>query len=497
MKLLPRHAMPQEIELKLSLPGADPAGLAVHLARLPLLARRKPIRQALYNIYFDTPDQLLRQQRAALRLRRVGSAAQPQWLQTLKTGASDDSALSRRGEWETAVTGPALSRDALKGTAWAAMDTDGSLFDRLMPCFVTQFERTTWLVRRPDGSVVEVALDIGQIEADGRQAPICELELELKAGQSAALFDIARVIALVMAVLPANQSKAQRGFLLAQLGLDQPQRAQPPRLNPDLAGVELAQCVLLERFAQFTTNLNALGVSDDPEVVHQARVGWRRFKSALRLFCKLPALASAPAWPELNALLSGLSELRNREVALTETLPPLEGAYCRGEAQRAEAWQAALTTLTEAVALQRQVVRHALQDPAVGSNLLLMTQWLHDLAQTQHSGPEDKGELRQWAKRRVLRLQQRLHGAQKNVPTPQQQHQVRILAKRLRYGAEALRDLLPKRLARLCGEQAAAIQTSIGATRDISQASALAAALELNPGIVEFLRGVELGLSLK
>lgn len=483
---------PQEIELKLSLPGANIADLAKCLALLPLLARRKASKQSLHNIYYDTPNQALRQQRAVLRLRRVGSEAKPQWLQTFKTGASDSSALSRRGEWEVAIPGPVLNLEALKLTAWSGLDPDDRLFNDLAPCFSTSFERTSWQVKRRDGTWVEIALDIGQIEADGKHAPICELELELKAGQPAALFAIAQEIAQVVAVLPANQSKAERGFLLAQDDLDQPQHAKLRRLTAHLAKPELAQFLLRDMFAQFTMNLNALCTSDDPEVVHQARIGWRRFKSALRLFRKIPGVAGAPAQLDLQPLLTALGTLRNLEVALTETLPSLAVHYCAGHSRRTQSWQALSTELTQAANAERKAVRHALQEPSVGANLLLMAEWLETLALAS-TRSDKKGSLRHWAKRRILRLHERLKVAQKEVITPEDHHRVRILAKRLRYGVEALRDLLPKRLTAFCHDQAANIQTTFGNSRDMSQACALVAELNVDPAITAFLHDVAEG----
>ena len=496
MKSHRRSSAPQEIELKLCLPGADPAGLVRRLAHAPFLARRKSSQQSLYNIYFDTPDQLLRQQGAVLRLRRVGSEADPQWLQTLKTGASDASALSRRGEWETVVAGQALDLAALQGTQWSELDRDGSLFERLVPSFVTRFERTLWLVRRRDGSVVEVALDVGQIEAEGKQAPICELELELKAGLSSALFEIAREMAHALAVLPANLSKAQRGFLLAQDALDMPQRAQTPKLDSRFSKPELAQVLLGEMFAQFTQNLDALRTSDDPEVVHQARVGWRRFKSGVRLFRKTLAAAEMPSRTELQPLLTGLGELRNLDVALTETLPSLSDRYAAGDAQRAQDWQTLMAALNHTARLQRQAVRRALQEPGVGMCLLALTEWLENLSALKKTGPERKEKLRDWARRQTLRMHQRLEMAQKDAQTEQEQHRVRILAKRLRYGVEALRDLLPKRLANTCFEQALRLQSGLGLTRDVSQAGVLVARNALDPAIAAFLRGVAVGANL-
>ena len=495
MKTAPLPPRSDEIELKLALPTFDASGLAKRLARTPVLARRKATHQQLHNIYYDTPDQRLNQQRIALRLRRVGNSANPQWLQTLKTGGSSHSALSQRGEWETRVPGAELSLPALKATPWSAIDPDDTLFEALAPCFVTRFERTIWVVRRRDGSVVEVALDIGQLEAGNKIAPICELELELKAGQASALFDIARQIAGTIAVLPANVSKAERGFTLAQDGLSQPCRAQPPKLHPDLPRSVAAQRVLLEMFCQFTTNLNVLRTSDDPEVVHQARIGWRRFKSALQLFNPVLAAHPAPSWQELQPLLRCLSELRNLDVARTETLPPLADAYVTEDKQRAQIWQAMTQALTTAADLQRKAVRYALQDPAIGAALLASTQWLEGLSDgsSDQAALKPKISLRQWSKRRILRLQERLKLACREVNTPEQLHRVRILAKRLRYGTEALHPLLPRRLAKRLYQQATRLQTAIGATRDLTQACVLIAQLEVDRGLAEFLRGVALG----
>jgi inorganic triphosphatase YgiF len=481
------------VELKLSLPGTDAVELARRLACLPALARRKSSRLSLYNIYFDTPDQALRQRGVALRLRRVGSEADPRWLQTLKTSSGERSALSQRGEWESPVAGPALDRAALAHTAWPDLDPDGRLFVALAPCFVTRFERTLWLLRQRTGSVVEVALDIGQVEANGRQAPICELELELKAGQPVALFDLARQLGRGVAVLPANRSKAERGFLLAQDALDRPQRARQYPLRLPLSQRQLAQHVLREMFAQFSQNLEILGTSDDPEVVHQARVGWRRLRSGLRLFGKTLAGSSPPSLLELHPLLTTLGALRDLDVAVTETLPTLADGYTLGDAGRAQAWQAMLNALTQAAKAQRQQLRQMLQEPAVGLCLLALTEWLESMTAADNSGLVHKGALQRWAKRRTGRLQQRLVRAQENADTPQQQHRVRILAKRLRYGVEALRALLPHKLADACAQQATQLQGSLGMSRDVAQAGVLVTALALDPHIEAYLQGVKVG----
>lgn len=73
---------------------------------------------------------------------------------------------------------------------------------------------------------------------------------------------------------------------------------------------------------------------------------------------------------------------------------------------------------------------------------------------------------------------------------PESQHRARILAKRMRYGLEALHDLLPRKRANRWLQQATRLQTDIGLARDLMQAHALVAQLGLEQGLAEFLRGV-------
>ncbi len=487
----------EEIELKLALPNADAAALAQCLGRTPLLARRKPKRQLLRNVYYDTPEQVVRQQRISLRLRQVGGA-DPQWLQTLKTGGSSDSALSQRGEWETAVTGAALSLPALEGTPWSRIDPDGVLFAALAPCFVTTFERTTWLVRRRDRSCVEVALDIGQIEANGNTTPLCELEFELKEGLPEALFVVAKTIAASVAVMPMSQSKAQRGYAVAQGTLHAPQQAQPVALSAERELSRVARLVLREMWSQFTTNLQALRGSDATEIVHQARVGWRRFRSGLRLFKPLLRESALPAWEALRPLLALLGETRDLDVARTQTLPALGPVYGCADRRRERAWKRMLEVLADSARDKRRALRQELEMPSVGASLLGITQWLEcgfaapAMAAVKAS---PQVSLRGWSLRRISKLRRRLRLAQRAASPEQNDHRTRILAKRLRYGMEALRPLLPKRRTQVWYRQATELQSSIGSKRDLLQASALVSKFDLDRGLQEFLRGLTLGKS--
>jgi inorganic triphosphatase YgiF len=382
---------------------------------------------------------------------------------------------------------------ALQATPWSDIDPAGDLFRALTPSFVTIFERTRWTVRKRDGSVVEVALDIGQIVANGNSTPLCELEFELLAGQPAALFTLARQIARTLAVIPEHRSKAQRGYALAENSLHLPVRAHPPAVSAAMSPVMAARGLLSEMFCQFTANLHTLPHVDDPEVVHQARVGWRRFKSTCRLFRPALEPGATPSWDALQTLLTVVGELRDLDVARTENLPQFAQAYVAGNARRQEKWQALTETLERAAQVQRKAVAYALEVPAVGVALLDITQWLEALPGTM---PPDaaragrKASLSRWAAGRMARLHKKFKGALRHADTPEGQHRIRIFSKRMRYGIEALQPILSRRRTQRWYRQATKLQTSIGRTRDLAQAHALLVHLETDPGLAEFLRGV-------
>ena len=383
-------------------------------------------------------------------------------------------------------------------TPWQELDPDGSVFGALAPRFQTAFERTTWIVRRRDRSEVEIALDIGWIIADGRTFPLCELELELRAGPPSALFEVAGRIAQDFAVLPLNVSKAERGHALADGSQDQPRRAKPGGAAKKLTLPELARLVLRENFGQFSANLEQLRHVSAPELAHQARVGWRRFRSALRLFRPVTGGAVPPSWQPLRALLMALGALRDLDVARTQTLPPLAHGFAAGSPTRAKRWDTMMTTLDEQAGKRLEAVRAALADPAVGSCLLATTEWLElapmgSVSQNLPGAPDDRASTpaaKRWSASRLARLHRRMAAAAQEGADPEHQHQARILAKRLRYGVEELRSLLPKRKAERWHELASSVQSSIGTERDLAQALELVTSLPLDTGVADYLLGV-------
>lgn len=484
--------LPQEVELKLVILRLSGEEALKLLRRSPSLARRAMTQHWLENRYFDTPDGQLQQHRSALRLRqtRVHSAATsspqiPTWIQTLKTAGHSQGGLSQRGEWETPVALAQLDREALRGTAWDILDPDDTWFTRLQPLFETRCLRTTWQVRRKDGTHIEVALDNGEVLARGRTAPFVELELESKAGPASALFELAEELAARVPTLPSNRSKAERGQALWSDRLLEPVKAQPLMVPSQEPVATLAARAMAEMLDQFSRNLDNLMLSDAPELVHQARVGWRRWRSMHKLLRPwlIEKLDTAP----LRPLLDALGHQRNLDVACTETLP-LWGASWPGDTT---VWQDSLEQIQIAREKHRDHLRHCLSDPLVGLFLLRWAQVLWQLNEAP-LGVKKRQALERLA-RWHRQMQDLLHPAHDTWVDITSLHEARLLAKRLRYGSEALASALPPRKKQKVSQwanEALSWQTRIGQARDAWQAAECLQAVGASDAVTYFLKGV-------
>lgn len=203
--------MVKETEIKLRVTP----DVLVSLRKHPLLAQRIQgdwVTGTLYNQYYDTRDRALATARVALRVRRDGE----QFIQTLKSKGQSVAGLSERNEWDWPVSGPALDLTLLDDSCWPATLAGLDKLS-LRPVFTTDFQRTraTLCWQRGDERVeVEAALDHGEVLADGRAEPICELELELRSGSPAALLELAVNLAADLPLMPCDISKAERGYRL-------------------------------------------------------------------------------------------------------------------------------------------------------------------------------------------------------------------------------------------------------------------------------------------
>ncbi|MBO4418975.1 MAG: CYTH domain-containing protein, partial [Oscillospiraceae bacterium] len=84
----------------------------------------------------------------------------------------------------------------------------------LLSLWRADFIRRAALLRFDDGSAAELALDSGTLFGPTQSAPLCELELELKAGEPAQALALAEALAERFSLTPQPLGKFPRALAL-------------------------------------------------------------------------------------------------------------------------------------------------------------------------------------------------------------------------------------------------------------------------------------------
>ncbi|MBJ7378494.1 MAG: inorganic triphosphatase [Sphingobium sp.] len=435
-----------EVELKLDL-SLEAAEMFARWPSLPAESQTA----ALHAIYFDTPDHQLGKRGMSLRIRQSGRRR----VQTVKADGRDGAGLFARDEWETPVRGDAPVLDdrtpvaALLGAAVAEVD-------RL---FTVDVQRRTWTVTR-DGATIELVLDRGAVLAAGREQAICEIELELKAGDPAALFALARRIDADIALRPGVLSKAERGYRLTE-ALPAAIKAEKVALDPSMSVRQTFLRIAASCLRHYRLNEALLLDHYTPEALHQARVAIRRLRSALKLFKPVLRAADASRFQgELRWLAAVLGEARDLDVLIPRVVD--DSARARLEAAQATAHQRVLQWLESARV--RTLLIDLVEWTALGAGLKMKA---------------DRSAV-PFAVTRLRKLRKRIakggkHLAQLN---DEARHAVRKDAKKLRYGAEFFAGLFGGKRKRIRRKKAflgklEAMQDMLGTLNDLATTPAI------------------------
>jgi inorganic triphosphatase YgiF len=155
--------------------------------------------------YLDTPDGSLRQKRIAVRRRMENDAS----VICVKTKLSAEGSLALRGEWETEDEEPlaALPELVERGAPAELLGVE-----ELVCVCRADYRRRARLLRFPDGSEAELALDLGTLSASDSSIPLCEMELELKQGEPDASLAFAARLADRYGLNPEPKSKYDRAL---------------------------------------------------------------------------------------------------------------------------------------------------------------------------------------------------------------------------------------------------------------------------------------------
>ena len=168
----------------------------------------------LINTYYDTENRKLRELEIGLRVRRDGD----HYIQSVKSAGRVVGGLFQRNESETAIQNANLdltlvSDPYLMILLEEAQEDDGPV----RPLFRTDFVRELCEIS-VEGTLIEVALDMGTIAHKENNLSICEVELELKEGSPQYLFDIGQQLIETFNLVLDSKSKAERGYKLSSRG---------------------------------------------------------------------------------------------------------------------------------------------------------------------------------------------------------------------------------------------------------------------------------------
>jgi inorganic triphosphatase YgiF len=470
---------------------------------MPLLLRHPALRRLkrgrvrstqVSNTYFDSSDFRLQKDGVALRVRRIGR----RFVQTLKGPPRSGAGLHTRAEHEWPLKSEAPDLSHVAATPWKKLLAKAEQDGGLVPICSTEYERRSVELTFPDGTRAQLCADRGEIRAqDGgrvRRAAIAEVEIELQSGNAANLFRLALALAKDLPVGVMTQSKEARGYALRR-GVSRadpvPVRATEILLDADATTTEALSAIARECLRQVAANAQGLLTDEDPEWVHQMRVGTRRLRSCLSLmkpFC--PKAELEPLTAEVKWLATLLGEARDWDVFVTETLPPLAAWFAR-DASAAPGIKRLRDRAVKRRRDARKRTREGVASPRfqrllLAGGLVSATQRLESAANASAAdnagtvaSDSDSGRATVFAAKLIARRHRKfaeLATALEHAGNDER-HAARIAAKRLRYVAEFFSPLYPGKRTRTYLETLAATQDALGQFNDAVTAGTLAGEL--------------------
>ena len=324
---------------------------------------------------------------------------------------------------------------------------DGLAASMLDPIFVTKIRRRTQHLDLP-GAVVEVAFDEGSIEAGERRELLTEIELEVKAGDPRAMYDLGIELLEIAPLRIGTQSKADRGYGLAFGRTTKATKATAPGITEkatapgitaehtvdDIVGLLLGACQY-----QLLANQVVAEVGRDPEGVHQMRVGLRRLRTACALLrgeLGSPTLRAFSA--EARWLAKLLGAARDWDVFITETLSGPSAALTSDTVD----FDGLRQTAEPHRAVAYAALREALASTRYSRFQLSFRHWIESRGWRTELESKLLPVLLEPASAFAGRVLTRLHGkalkrgAHFRQLRPEARHQLRIALKKLRYATE-------------------------------------------------------------
>lgn len=386
--------------------------------------------KTLVAVYYDTPD--LRLARWGVTVRhRTGDGTG--W--TVKLPEGED--------------GPALVRRELTFEGPAARMPDGAVsllraYARDTPLVPVARIRTVRsgvdLLDREGAVVAEVVDDEVSVLHGGRVGTrFREVEVELGARPPAGLLDT--VVARLRSAGAGAPDTTPKVIRALGARATEPPEVAPVRLGKKPSAADVVRQAISVAVDRIIRHDPGVRIGDDPEDVHQARVGTRRLRSDLRTFAPLlDEKWLAPLREELRWLAGALGAVRDADV-LIERLR-------RQAAALPEPDIGALAPIFRRLAKERDGARTALLEAMHSPRYVALLERLVEAACAPACRKAAKAKAADVVPGLVAAPWRKLRTAVEGLPADPpdaELHRMRILAKRTRYAAEAAAPLLGKK----------------------------------------------------
>jgi CHAD domain-containing protein len=435
-----------EREVKLAAPPAfslpDLEDLAAAVETSPIDERR------LETVYYDTPDLRLARWGANLRIRQGEG-----W--TLKLPATSQ--------------GPALTRRELEFPGEAGQPPDAAVAlviayvrrASLVPVASLSTLRRRVQLKNREGNVLAEVVDddVSVIQGLRVQNRFREVEVELKDQAADRLLD--PILARLRSAGAADEDPTSK--LVRALGARATAvpEVDPLALTPASTAGEVVRHAIAVSVASLMRHDPGVRLGDDPEDVHRARVATRRLRSQLRTFRSLLDAEWANALREdLRWLGSGLGSVRDRQV-MAQRIRSRTSSLAEDDVPT-------VTDLSAELQAESEEARGRLVLDMRSDRYIDLIERLVEASRA----PALTGQAQQRAE---LLLPTLARGDWKKLrkgvaalpdqPVHNELHRIRILAKRLRYAAEAAAPIAGK-VATRTAEAAAALQDVLGDHQD-------------------------------
>jgi CHAD domain-containing protein len=413
----------------------------------------------LRDTYFDSADWMVFRAGFALRLRQMREESGNESSElTLKSLTPARAGFANRLEFNELVP---------SGDIKAIMAEGHGLGEKLrflvgsrplVPLFRahTRRERQQLLEAETDLPLAELDLDQTSIESpDGRSRQLLRVEVECLNAEPAVLAPLVEQLCVAAGLTPTTQSKFRTGLDVAGLASSLP-LSLPKRAVKAGQPFALSQLAVLGRYFQVVLDQELATRSGSTRAVHEMRVAARHLETLLKAFAAHGPLWAVRSRNAIRALVKALGKVRDCDVQI---------GYLDAVAEKHEADEPiAAAPIRERLETERTEARAGLAvllDAAETREWIQL--WRRELAKPDAAAPAPKADSTAFVAHELIRGQARKlrkRGARiDDESTPDDYHEVRIRAKRLRYTLDAF--------ANLYGDAAAEYMTALTKLQDV------------------------------